>query len=70
MGPRRTDLEQADRRLGLGADLISFGRAFINNPDLVERLRAGLPVADDDEATWYQGGLAGYLGYPTYRHTA
>lgn len=56
--------------LGLGADLISFGRAFIANPDLVKRLRQGLAIAPDDEATWYQGGDAGYLTYPAYHHAA
>ncbi|MEV0730922.1 alkene reductase [Polymorphospora sp. NPDC050346] len=68
MGPRPTDRAAADRWLGLGADLISFGRAFIANPDLVERLRQGLPIAPDDPATWYVGGDAGYLTYPAYRH--
>ncbi|MEN3534143.1 hypothetical protein AAH991_03435 [Microbispora sp. ZYX-F-249] len=70
MGPRRADKAAADHWLGLGADLISFGRAFIANPDLVERLRQGLPIAPDDESTWYQGGDAGYLTYPAYRHAA
>jgi N-ethylmaleimide reductase len=70
MGPRRTDRVTADHWLGLGADLISFGRAFISNPDLVERVRAGLPIVEDDEATWYQGGDTGYLDYPAYRHGA
>jgi N-ethylmaleimide reductase len=70
MGPRRTDRDNADHWLALEADLISFGRAFISNPDLVERLRAGLPLAEDDENTWYQGGDAGYLGYPPYQHAA
>ncbi|MEU8203530.1 alkene reductase [Streptosporangium sp. NPDC049046] len=70
MGPRQTDRAAADHWLGLGADLISFGRAFIANPDLVERLRQGLPIAPHDESTWYQGGDAGYLTYPAYRHTA
>jgi N-ethylmaleimide reductase len=70
MGPRRTDRDHADHWLALGADLISFGRAFIGNPDLVERLRAGLPLVEDDQDTWYQGGDAGYLDYPAYRHTA
>ncbi|MHA6629859.1 alkene reductase [Pseudonocardia sichuanensis] len=70
MGTDRTDRTSADRWLGLGADLISFGRAFISNPDLVERLRADLPIAADDQARWYQGGDAGYLDYPAYRHTA
>ncbi|MGW0594246.1 hypothetical protein [Streptosporangium sp. NPDC002607] len=41
MGPRQTDKAAADHWLGLGTDLISFGRAFIANPDLVGRLRRG-----------------------------
>ena len=68
MGPKRADGADAERWLGLGADLISFGRAFIANPDLVERLRQGLPIAEDDQATWYAGGDKGYLTYPTYQH--
>ncbi|MET9352744.1 alkene reductase [Streptomyces sp. NPDC006617] len=70
MGPKQTGRDDADHWLGLGADLISFGRGFIANPDLVERLRTGLPVAPVDEATYYQGGDAGYLTYPAYQHTA
>ncbi|MEW2074384.1 alkene reductase [Streptomyces sp. NPDC012403] len=70
MGAKQTGRAEADHWLGLGADLISFGRAFIANPDLVERLRTGLPVAPVDEATYYQGGDAGYLTYPAYAHTA
>ncbi|MFF0308171.1 alkene reductase [Streptosporangium sp. NPDC004379] len=70
LGPRQTDRAAADHWLGLGADLISFGRAYIANPDLVERLRQGLPIAPHDMSTWYQGGDAGYLTYTAYRHTA
>ncbi|MEU6414578.1 alkene reductase [Microbispora sp. NPDC046933] len=70
MGARQTDKAAADHWLGLGANLISFGRAFIANPDLVERLRQGLPIAPHDQSTWYQGGDAGYLTYPAYRHAA
>ncbi|MER6164506.1 alkene reductase [Streptomyces violaceorubidus] len=69
-GPKQTGREDADHWLGLGAELISFGRGFLANPDLVERLRTGLPLAPVDEATYYQGGDAGYLTYPAYRHTA
>ncbi|WP_067861150.1 hypothetical protein [Nocardia shimofusensis] len=54
--------------LELGADLISFGRAFIANPDLVERLRADLPLAEADEATYYAGGDIGYLTYNAYQY--
>ncbi|MBT2411657.1 alkene reductase [Streptomyces sp. ISL-12] len=70
LGPKQTGPAEADHWLGLGADLISFGRGFLANPDLVERLRSGLPLAPADESTFYQGGDAGYLTYPTYRHTA
>ncbi|MEU5087721.1 alkene reductase [Streptomyces sp. NPDC021356] len=72
MGPKQTGRAEADHWLGLGAELISFGRGFIANPDLVERLRTGVPLAPVDEATYYQGGDAGYLTYPAYRyaHTA
>ncbi|GGJ91624.1 alkene reductase [Streptomyces camponoticapitis] len=70
MGPKQTGREDADRWLGLGADLVSFGRAFIANPDLVERLRAGLPIAPVDEATYYQGGDAGYLTYAAHDYAA
>ncbi|MEU3185447.1 alkene reductase [Streptomyces sp. NPDC006923] len=70
MGAKQTGRDDADRWLGLGADLISFGRAFIANPDLVERLRNGLPIAPVDDATYYQGGDQGYLTYPAYQYAA
>ncbi|GEM35064.1 alkene reductase [Nocardia neocaledoniensis NBRC 108232] len=70
MGPKQTGLAEAEHWLGLGADLISFGRAFLANPDLVERLRNHLPLAPDDESTYYQGGDDGYLTYSTYRYSA
>jgi N-ethylmaleimide reductase len=70
MGPVATNRPAADHWLALGADLISFGRAFIANPDLVERLRLDLPIARHDEATWYAGDNNGYLTYPAYRHVA
>ncbi|WP_127506388.1 alkene reductase [Actinoplanes solisilvae] len=49
-----------------GADLISLGRAFHANPDLVERLRSDLPLATADPATVYQSGEEGYLIYRSY----
>lgn len=54
---------QADLDSGL-ADGIAFGRKFIANPDLVERLRQGAPLAKDDQATWYSKGPEGYIDYP------
>ena len=47
------------------ADAIAFGRLFIANPDLVERLRAGGPFNELDAKTLYGGGEAGYTDYPT-----
>lgn len=47
------------------ADLIAFGRPFIGNPDLVERLQRNAPLSGYDQATLYGGGAAGYTDYPT-----
>ena len=46
------------------ADLIAFGKPFISNPDLVERLRQGAPLNAPDKATFYGGGARGYTDYP------
>ena len=45
-------------------DVIVFGRPFISNPDLVERLRANAPLADVDFSTLYTPGPEGYTDYP------
>jgi N-ethylmaleimide reductase len=47
------------------ADLIAFGRPFIANPDLVERLRVGAELNAVDQATCFGGGTVGYNDYPT-----
>jgi hypothetical protein len=47
------------------ADLIAFGRKFIANPDLPERLRIGAPFNADDPTTYYGGGEKGYTDYPS-----
>ena len=46
------------------ADLVAFGRPFISNPDLVERLRRDAPLSPPDEKTFYGGGAEGYTDYP------
>ena len=48
------------------ADLFAFGRPFIANPDLVERLKTLAPLADLNPATLYGGGAAGYTDYPAF----
>ena len=50
---------------GGAADLIAFGVPFIANPDLVERLATGAPLAAPDASTFYGGGARGYTDYPT-----
>lgn len=60
------DLDLATSRLVEDkADLIAFGRPFIGNPDLVERLRTGSPLSAFNPATLYGGGATGYIDYPT-----
>jgi len=54
---------QADLDSGV-ADAIAFGRKYIANPDLVERLRQGAPLNQDDPKTWYSKGREGYTDYP------
>ena len=53
-----------------GADMVSFGQAYIANPDLVERLRQGGPFNTGNRATYYGGGEAGYTDYPTLAQVA
>ena len=47
------------------ADLIAFGRKFLANPDLPERLRRHAALNADDPSTYYGGGPKGYTDYPT-----
>ena len=56
---------QADLDSGL-ADAIAFGRPFIGNPDLVDRLRSGAALTQDNPKTWYAKGPSaeGYTDYP------
>jgi N-ethylmaleimide reductase len=52
------------------ADLVAFGRHFISNPDLPERLRRKLPLNRYDRSTFYGGDGRGYIDYPTYAELA
>lgn len=49
------------------ADAVSFGRPFIANPDLVERLRRDAPLAKPDYTLLYTGEERGYTDYPNYQ---
>ena len=55
----------AETAIASGADLVAFGKAFIANPDLVQRLRRNAPLNTPDKATFYGGGAEGYTDYPT-----
>jgi 2,4-dienoyl-CoA reductase-like NADH-dependent reductase (Old Yellow Enzyme family) len=46
------------------ADAVAFGRAFIANPDLVERFRRHADLNEPDPMTFYGGGAEGYTDYP------
>jgi N-ethylmaleimide reductase len=59
------DRTSAERELATGrADLIAFGRAFLANPDLVERLKANAALNTPDMSTFYTSGAKGYTDYP------
>jgi N-ethylmaleimide reductase len=58
---------EADIQSGL-ADLVAFGRPFINNPDLVERFKNDWPLSQDLKMDlFYTADEKGYTDYPTYK---
>jgi N-ethylmaleimide reductase len=57
---------EADLESGLG-DLVAFGRPFLNNPDLVERLKNNWPLSQDlNFDLFYTPGEKGYSDYPAF----
>lgn len=61
-----SEVEETEALVRAGvADLVSVGRLFISNPDLVERWRHDLPRAEWDESTFYTPGERGLTNYPT-----
>jgi N-ethylmaleimide reductase len=61
-------LDQAKGEVRLAADLcdaVAYGKAWIANPDLVDRFARNAPLNTPDMATFYQGGETGYLDYQT-----
>lgn len=68
---RRTPAIRQAPAFCLAATLHWLNTGFSNtpaNPDLVERLRGGLPLETADPSTYYVGGDAGYLTYPHYQY--
>jgi N-ethylmaleimide reductase len=49
------------------ADLVAFGRHFIANPDLPERIHNGWALNDYDRPSFFGGTEVGYTDYPTYQ---
>jgi N-ethylmaleimide reductase len=60
--------ETAERDLENGlADIIAFGKPFITNPDLVDRMQNDWPISTDwDFNTFYTPDEKGYTDYPPY----
>jgi N-ethylmaleimide reductase len=52
------------------ADAIAFGRLFIANPDLVERIKGNHPLNPFDRSTFYGGAAHGYTDYKTFENIA
>lgn len=46
--------------------LIAYGRYFISNPDIIDRLENGLPLNEQDRPTFYTPTAEGYIDYPNY----
>ena len=63
-----TSRKEAQAALDTGlVDLIAFGRPYIGNPDLAERLRHGWPLIEADRSTYYtRRGETGFTDFPTY----
>ena len=59
------DRALAEAALANGADIVAFGRPFISNPDLVERLKQNAPLNELNRDTLYGGGAKAHTDYPT-----
>jgi len=62
--------ETAEKRVANGdAELVAFGRPYITNPDLPERLKNDWPLnPSEDMSLWYTPGAEGYTDYEPYKH--
>lgn len=66
IGNNGYDLELARKRVDDSlVDMVAFGRPFISNPDLVERLRNNLALTEPDPATFYGDSEKGLIDWPT-----
>jgi N-ethylmaleimide reductase len=61
------DAQGANATLLAGhAQAVSFGKAFIANPDLPERFKYNFPIAEFDPTTLYSADAEGYSSYKPY----
>lgn len=59
------NVERAEKDICDGkGDLVAFGKYFISNPNLVEKLKNGRPLVEADKNTFYSPGEKGYIDYP------
>jgi N-ethylmaleimide reductase len=66
-----TDFCQLESFAEWGAvSAVAVGRAFLANPDLIERLIIGAELNEPDVATFYAPGPIGYIDYPTLAELA
>ena len=57
---------EAEEAIAAGKlDAVAFGTAYLANPDLPERIRAGAALNAPDPTTFYTPGPVGYTDYPT-----
>ncbi|PZV09145.1 MAG: alkene reductase [Leptolyngbya sp.] len=67
------DYDQAEGNQAIAsgdADLVSYGKLFIANPDLPERFSKNAPLNEPNPDTFYGGGAEGYTDYPTLEEVA
>jgi N-ethylmaleimide reductase len=58
-------VEKAERNIRAGyIDAVAFGRDYIANPDLAERIRQDAPLNEQRPESFYGGGTQGYTDYP------
>lgn len=61
-----SSIENAFKTAEETGNLIAFGRQFVSNPDLPERIKKDLPLNSYDRDTFYTNSAAGYTDYPFY----
>jgi len=64
MGYTTTEANEAVAKGSMNA--VAFGKDFISNPDLVERIVNNYPLAPSNPSTHYSPGPVGYVDYPTF----